>query len=135
MSTFSFIYWNNKDWLNRMLTLLMNINSIQIKNIRKCINSENIDYINKHVHLIIKDFISYKLDNNKDCNIKQKTKNTKPDVMWKMNYVSKGVELLDLGSILSGNTIKACLPNNFKYNKPTILFKYKPPIRNKIFIT
>ena len=62
-----------------------------------------------------------------------KTKTKVNSLLMKIKFINKGIEFIKLESILSNPNIINTLPNFCKFNKPTIIYKYLPPIRNKIF--
>ena len=88
--------------------------------------NENIYY---RIVLICKDIIKYKLhlqNNETHNNVKNR-----PYVTMKINYINRGIELIKLEQILNNKNIQDTIP---MYNKkPTVIFKYIAPIRNKIF--
>lgn len=66
---------------------------------------------------------------------KEKGKDTKkiPSLLMKVKFINKGIELIKLENILNNNNISQTLPLSLKQEKPTIIYTYTNPIRNKIF--
>ena len=52
----------------------------------------------------------------------------------KIPFITKGMECIDLQSILEDNLVSSSIPNYFKNSEiPSICYKYKKPIRSTIF--
>lgn len=52
----------------------------------------------------------------------------------KLSFCNKGIDLLNINSILNNKNVQKCVPQYFKNKEvPTICYKYKKPIRNFIF--
>jgi hypothetical protein len=127
------IYWNNTYWIYNTLSLLNKLNNKQLKMIIKYINI-NIKLldININIYNIINDFIKYKLIFKYQKHNNKNTKNL-PKLYCKLNYLDKKIENINLEHILYHKSIINLLPNYIKIKKPTIVYKYLPPIRNTIF--
>ena len=53
---------------------------------------------------------------------------------FKISFLNKGIDFIDLQSIFNDSKIKNCIPKYFKNTEnPIICYKYKKPIRNIIF--
>ena len=53
---------------------------------------------------------------------------------FKISFLNKGIDFIDLQSIFNDNRVKDCIPRYFKnIENPIICYKYKKPIRNVIF--
>lgn len=52
----------------------------------------------------------------------------------KIQFLNKGIDLINLPSIFSDKNVEKCIPAYFKYREtPMICYKYNKPIRNLIF--
>ena len=52
----------------------------------------------------------------------------------KIPFINKGIDFIDIPSILSDNTVESSIPDYFKNKEPPIIcYKYNKPIRNAIF--
>ena len=52
----------------------------------------------------------------------------------KIPFINKGIEFIDLHSILKDNLVISSFPNYFNYSEiPIICYKYNEPIRSTIF--
>ena len=53
---------------------------------------------------------------------------------FKLSFLNKGIDFIDLQSIFNDSKVKNCIPKYFKNTEnPIICYKYKKPIRNIIF--
>ena len=52
----------------------------------------------------------------------------------KTPFINKGIDIIDLPSILRDNTVESPIPDYFENKEPSIIFyKYNKPIRSTIF--
>ena len=52
----------------------------------------------------------------------------------KISFINKGIDFIDLSSILRDNTVEPSIPDYFENKEPPIIcYKYNKPIRSTIF--
>ena len=56
------------------------------------------------------------------------------DIFFKIPFINKGIEFIDLHSIFKDNSVISSIPNYFDNSEtPIICYKYNKPIRSTIF--
>ena len=55
-------------------------------------------------------------------------------IPFKIPFINKGIDFIDLPSILRDNTVESSIPDYFENKEPPIIcYKYIKPIRSTIF--
>lgn len=141
------ILMNNELWLCNIYQLISKLSIKQCVMLSNfMINNDNIFYYSdnddkysrktlfKQMNAIIRDLINFKIHHRHSyLESKSKSKSKIDNVMIKVKYINKGIELLKLETIFNHKSIVGSLPSFCKFKKPTIIYNYLPPIRNKIF--
>ena len=133
------ILWNHmntKDTQGKIKAVLKYIPQMKKSEIKKLgklnIESNATDYKDQRVKDIIEDRITSKLQQNASNNNCLKAK--APTHFIKLLYDNKCMDRIRIQKILRNPEVLNTIPSDFRYkDEPTVVYKYIPPIRSKIF--
>ena len=134
MKHLTHIYWNNKAWISHIINLLITLKLKVVKRIYDMIQNKKLQYINHHIRNIAYDVCKYKLFYHNKPGEKNKANSYQMSkIKLKIKYDNRIVEALNINTITNMKHIKDTVPKFVETKKPTVIYKYGNPIRNKIF--
>ena len=90
------------------------------------------DVLRRHMHFVIIDLLNYKIKPYNDSNTGKSSLKNKPKIIFKVEFVNKSLDMINLPRILRDKSLKSYV-NFCKIKEPSVVFSTRPNISCKIF--